>query len=164
MRLSAWQAIAPHRESMTPKVLAVVEPVLAVLGAEPDPHAWVFWGDDPGLRYLIAVATPSGLITCNVRVNLPQEGPRASAKVVRWSRVQVGDLAVETAPGGHMIMGAQLEGNVFRATDDQVLEAAGFVLAVLAGIDGRPLPDLDRLASKPAPARSITRKRSAGGG
>lgn len=173
MRLSGWRAVAPRQESMAPKVVAVVEPVLTALGAEPDPHAWVFWGDDPDIRYLVAVVTAPGLITCNVRVNVPGEGPRVSAKLVRWSRVQVGDLAIETAPGGHMILGAQVEGNVFRATDDAVPDAAGFMLAVLAGMDGRPLPDLGTEAASGtgsaeiAPrgsARAAAAKRTARGG
>jgi hypothetical protein len=148
MRLSEWRAGAPHRDSMTPKVMAVVEPVLKALGAEQDPHAWIFWGDDPEMRYMMAVVTAPGLITANVRVNVPQEGPRVSAKLVRWSRVQVGDLGLETAPGGHLILGAQVEGNVFRATDAAVPDAAAFVLAVLSGIDGRSLPDLDAVAGR----------------
>lgn len=169
MRLSSWRAAAPHRDSMGPKVMAVVEPLLAALGAEPDPHAWVSWGDDPTVRYFVMAITPAGIITCNVRVNVPGEGPRASAKLVRWSRIQVGDLAIETAPGGHMILGAQVEGNVFRATDAGVAEATAFVLAVLAGIDGRPLPNLDRAGAKgPASRGGATRtsppKRPAGGG
>ena len=34
MRLSEWRTRAPHKDSMTPKVLAVIEPVMAALGAE----------------------------------------------------------------------------------------------------------------------------------
>jgi hypothetical protein len=90
---------------------------------------------------------PPGAISCAVRVNVPGEGRRVSAKVVRWSRVRVGDLAVETAPGGHLIMGSQVEGNEVWATDDGVPAAAAFLLAILGGIDGRPLPDLDAVSA-----------------
>ena len=61
MRLSDWRSRSPHREAMGPKVLAAVEPVLAALGAEPDPRCWVAWGDDPAVRYLVLVPTPAGL-------------------------------------------------------------------------------------------------------
>ena len=47
MRLSEWRTRAPHKDSMTPKVIAVIEPVLHRLGAEADPSCWVVWGDDP---------------------------------------------------------------------------------------------------------------------
>ena len=39
-------------------------------------------------RYMILVPTPAGLLQVHVRVNVPQEGPRASGKLVRWNRVQ----------------------------------------------------------------------------
>ena len=35
MRLSEWRARATHKDSMAPKVLAVVESALTTLGAEP---------------------------------------------------------------------------------------------------------------------------------
>jgi hypothetical protein len=57
VRLSDWRARAPHRESRSPRVLAVIEPALLGLGAERDPHGWVAWGDDPGLRFLALAAT-----------------------------------------------------------------------------------------------------------
>ena len=53
MRLSGWVEIAPRPESVTPKVLGVVEPMLVMLGCEPDPPCWVAWGDDPGARYTV---------------------------------------------------------------------------------------------------------------
>jgi hypothetical protein len=73
MRLSDWRASQPTRESMTLKVLAVVEPVLAAMGAEKDPQCWVVWGDDPSIRYTILVPTAPGLLNCGVRVNIPGE-------------------------------------------------------------------------------------------
>lgn len=59
MRLSDWRSRAPHKDAMTPKVLAVIEPVLASLGADPDPSSWVVWGEDPGVRYVLLVRSVS---------------------------------------------------------------------------------------------------------
>ena len=70
MRLSEWRKRAPSRDSVSPKVLAVVDPALGMLGAPGDPDCWVVWGDDPGVRYMILAPTPSGLVQLNVRVNV----------------------------------------------------------------------------------------------
>lgn len=139
MRLSDWQARAPHPDSMTPKVLAVVEPLLAAMGAGQDPPCWVVWGEDPGARYVLLALTPAGLLQVNVRVNVPQEGPRASGKLVRWNRVQVGELAMEVA-GGHRLLSLQAEGQVLRGSDDEADAIAAFALAMVAAIDGRVPP------------------------
>ena len=141
MRLSEWRAGAPNREALSGKVLEVVVPVLESLGAEEDPHCWVAWGDDPGIRYLILAPTAAGLVTCSVRLALPGEGPRASGKVIRWHRVQVGELAVEST-GGHRLVSFQVETQVLRGADAAADRIAAFGLALLAAIDGRPLPDL----------------------
>jgi hypothetical protein len=140
MRLSEWRATAPTRESMTLKVLAVVEPVLHAIGAEPDPECWVAWGDDPAIRYSILVPVAPGLITCVVRVNIAGEGPRASAKLTRWNRVQVGELAVETQ-AGHRVATFQVEQHVLRGADGVADRVARFALALFAAVDGRPVPD-----------------------
>lgn len=137
MRLSEWRTRAPHKDALTPKVLAVVEPVMASLGAETDPGCWIVWGDDPGVRYVMLVPTDAGLLQVLVRVNVPQEGPRASAKVIRWNRVQVGELALEMA-GGHRLLGFQVESHVLRGADDEGDSMASFALELLARIDGRP--------------------------
>ena len=81
MRLSGWVEIAPRPEAMTPKVLAVVEPMLVMLGSEPDPDCWVAWGDDPAMRWSVFAATDAGLVQVNARVNVPGEGPRAGGKL-----------------------------------------------------------------------------------
>jgi hypothetical protein len=128
---------------MTPKVLAVLEPVLASLGATPDPSCWVAWGEDPAARYTVLAPTPAGLIQAVVRVNVPQEGPRAAGKVIRWNRVQTGELAVETA-GGHRLVSFQCEGVVLRGTDDEVADITRFALEVFAAIDGRALEPVKR--------------------
>ena len=137
MRLSAWKAAAPHRDATSPKVMAMVDPVLAALGAEPDPVCWIVWGDDPRSRWSVLAPSLAGLILLHVRVNVPQEGPRSSGKLVRWNRVQVGELAIETA-GGHRLLSFQVEGNVLRGSDGEADAIAEFARQLFAAIDGRP--------------------------
>ncbi len=139
MRLSEWSARAPTPEAVGPKVLAVAEAVLATLGATPDSDCWVSWGDDPGVRWVLLAPTPAGLVIAHVRVNVPQEGPRAAGKLVRWSRVQLGEIAVEVQ-GAHRIISATLEGVVLRGVDANADAVGAFLQVLLAAIDGRPLP------------------------
>jgi hypothetical protein len=141
MRLSEWRAGAPNREALSNKVLEVVIPVLESLGAEADPHCWVAWGDDPGIRYMIFAPSASGLISCSVRLGLPGEGARSSGKIIRWHRVQLGELAVETV-GGHRLVSFQVESQVLRGADAVADRIASFALALFAAVDGRPMPDL----------------------
>lgn len=143
MRLTEWPARAPLKDIMAPKVLDVAIPVITGLGAEPDPSCWVAWGDDPGVRYMILVPTAAGLLEIHVRVNVPQEGPRASGKLVRWSRVQTGELAIEMT-GGHRLLSFQVEGQVLRGTDAEADEIAAFALELFAAIDGRDYVPLVR--------------------
>lgn len=137
MRLSEWRTRAPHKESMTPKVLAIVEPVMTSLGAEDDPPCWVIWGDDPSVRYVVLVPTDAGLLQVLVRVNVPGEGPRASAKVIRWHRVQLGELALEMV-SGHRLLGFQVESHVLRGSDEEGDDMASFALELFSRADGRP--------------------------
>ena len=136
MRLSQWRAKAPHKDSVAPKVMAVIDQALAPLGAEPDPECWVAWGDDPGIRYLILAPTPSGLVQLNVRVAVPGEGPRASGKVVRWNRLQLGELAVEIQ-GGHRLVTFQVETFVLNGADATADGIATFAQSLFAAVDGR---------------------------
>ena len=46
---------------MSPTVMAVVEPVPAGLGSEPDPHAWIACGDERAVRFVIMALAPAGL-------------------------------------------------------------------------------------------------------
>ena len=87
MRLSDWRSVAPHANSVSDRVIATIEPVLTGLGAEQDPPCWIAWGDDPEARYTILALADAGLVLCSVRVMVPQEGPRAAGKLIRWSRV-----------------------------------------------------------------------------
>jgi len=137
MRLTEWRANAPHKDALSPKVLGVIQSALAMLGAEPDPDCWVAWGDDPAVRYLLLVPTQSGLVQINVRVSVPGEGPRAGGKVVRWSRVQFGELAVEIQ-GGHRLVTFQVESQVLNGVDATADAIVLFAQALFAAVDGRP--------------------------
>jgi hypothetical protein len=167
MRLSEWRARAPHREAMTPRVWAVVEAVMTTLGADDDPTCWIIWGDDPGVRYVVLAPTDAGLLQVLTRVNVPGEGPRASAKVIRWNRVQLGELGLEIV-SGHRLLGFQVESHVLRGTDDEGDAMAAFALELFARVDGRSFTPRavkrgrpsKHGAAKPAAARPATGKRA----
>lgn len=150
MQLSDWRGRSPHKDSLGPKVLAVIAPVLTTLGSDADPECWIVWGDDPATRYLVLVPTAAGILEVHVRVNVPGEGPRAGGKVVRWSRVQLGELAVEIV-GGHRLVTFQVEGQVLRGSDEDADAVAAFALQLFAAVDGRP---------PPAPARPASRRKA----
>ena len=152
MRLSEWRAAAPSKEAVAAKVTAVVDPVVASFGVGADPDCWVAWGEEPAQRYTILVPADAGLVTCYVRVSVPGEGPRAAAKLLRWNRVQLGELAMETQ-SGHRLLSFQVEQLVLRGADAEADRIAAFAMDLYAGIDGRPKPD-------PGPAPSVP----AGGG
>ncbi|HET7676618.1 MAG TPA: hypothetical protein VFK38_02085 [Candidatus Limnocylindrales bacterium] len=136
MRLSEWRKSAQGQKVMTGKVAAALEPALAGLGATADPEAYVVWGDDPDLRYLVMAATPAGLAVINVRVNVPGEGPRAAGKLVRWARVQLGDLTTE-AHHEHRYVTTQLEGAILQGADDAADQVTDWITTVYDHIDGR---------------------------
>jgi hypothetical protein len=159
MRLSEWRAKAPVREALGTKTMAVVTPVLGVMGVEADPQAWVQWGDDPGTKYTIFVPLAAGLVIVSVR-NLGEMGYRAAAKMVRWSRVQLGDLSVETE-GSHRMISFQLESMVLRGADD-VADAVGrFALVVFAAVEARPWPAFDAPGRRRTAARVSAKKPAA---
>jgi hypothetical protein len=136
MRLSEWQATQRGQKLMTGKVAAVFEPALALLGAGLDSDGYVAWGDDPDVHYSILVVGDAGLIIVVVRVNVPLEGPRAGAKVVRWGRVAIGELAVEVQRG-HRQATAQIESYILKGVDEDADVIGAFVGQVLMRIDGR---------------------------
>lgn len=157
MRLSAWRAAAPHKDAATARVATALDPVLRAFGAEPDPHCWVLWGEEPSIRYSMLVPTDPGLIHAFVRVHIPGEGPRASAKLVRWNRVAIGELAVEMQ-AGHRLLSFQVEQQVLRGVDVEADRVAAFALRVIAAIDGRPLP---AFAEEPSTAPTRARRNAA---
>ena len=135
MRLSEWRKTAPNKNSMSNRVLAVLRPVLVDLGSEPDAECWVVWGDDPESRYSVLVSTMAGLITAVVRPADP-EGPRVTAKLIRWSKVSVSELGVE-ASWGHRLVGIQVESLVLKGVDQEADRVAHFVRGLIAGIENR---------------------------
>ena len=135
MILSEWRKTAPNRECLSNKVLAVLKPVLADLGADGDPDSWIVWGDDPAFRYSVMTPTPAGLIVVGLRLGGVDDA-RANGKLVRWGKVQVSELSVE-ASGGHRIVAVQVEGQVLKGVDDEADRICEFTRGLLAGIDGR---------------------------
>jgi hypothetical protein len=157
MHLSDWQPRAPHRDSMVAKVVTPATEALELLGAGRDPDCWIVWGDDPAVRYTILAPAPAGLVIVNVRVNVPGEGPRASGKIVRWQRVQIGELSVEIQ-GGHRLITFQIESQLLHGADDEADAVAAFVDLIFATIDGRraSIPDTIALPGPAVPTAPAT--------
>jgi hypothetical protein len=163
MRLSEWRAAAPSKEAVAAKVTAVVDPVVASFGVGDDPDGWVAWGEEPSSRFTILVPTIAGLLTCYVRVNVPGEGPRAAAKLLRWNRVQLGELAIETQ-GGHRLLSFQVEQLVLRGADEEADRIAAFAMDLFAAVDGRPIPErgpAPKARARGAPGRATKAKAGA---
>jgi hypothetical protein len=139
VRLSEWQAKPAHPDAMPDKVLAPARDALVLLGAEADPECWIVWGDDPVVRWTILVPAVAGLVVVNVRVNVPGEGPRSAGKLIRWHRVQVGELSVEVQ-GGHRLLTFQVESLLLHGSDAEADAVATFVESLFAAMDSR-LPD-----------------------
>ena len=168
MRLSEWRANAPTKDAGGPKVAAIVDAVIEALGAERDPHCWVAWGEDPAVRYTILIPTEPGLIWSFVRAVVPGEEPRATTKLIRWNRVSIGELTIETQ-AGHRLLSFQIEQQVLRGADAEADRVAAFAMRVIAFIDGRTIPPNIEGAgrasrapkAKPAPKSAATRARAA---
>ena len=164
MRLSEWRANAPVKDAGGPKAAAVVDAVLEALGAERDPHGWVAWGEEPAIRYTIFIPTETGLIQSFVRV-IPGEGPRATTKLIRWNRLSIGELTIESQ-GGHRLLSFQVEQQILRGVDDEADRVAAFAMRVIAGIDGRTIaPNIERSrrsprGSKPASAKPTAKAKA----
>jgi hypothetical protein len=137
MRLSEFAAAPSVPAAFAPKVLAAVRPVLVAIGAGEDPVGWFAADDDPAVRWSFLVPLPAGLVTLHVRVNVPGEGPRASARLVRWQRVQTGELTVESGGGTRRIVSFVIDSRVVRAADGEGDAVAAFAHAVFDAQDGR---------------------------
>ncbi len=140
MRLIDWRADAPGPRSLGPDVVAVVQPVLQALCDDSDPDVWIDWGDDPGARYVVLALATAGLVSCDVRVDVAADAPRASARLVRWARVETGELAMENQ-GGRRLVSFQVEGHALRGADDIAARLASFALALFAAMDARLPPN-----------------------
>ena len=93
-------------------------------------------GRRSGRRYTVLALSAPGLVLVAVRVNVPQEGPRTSGKLIRWNRVQTGELAMEIGggPPAHQLPG---RGPRLRGSDAEADEIAGVRPRRVRG-DGRP--------------------------
>lgn len=147
MRLSEWRKKAPTKESMSSRVLAVLKPVMVDMGADADAECWVAWGDDPGYRYSILAPTLAGLVSVAVRLSGPDEGPRVTARLIRWPKVAVTELGIE-ASGGQRIVAVQVDALVLKGVDDEADRICEFVRGLIASIDDR----------NPAPIRIAVRQ------
>jgi len=136
MRLSEWQQAAPTAEAMTDRVVSILVPALADLGAEPNPECWVAWGEYPDLKYSILAPTPAGLIYVAIRMTTPIEGPRVTAKLIRWPKVAIGELSLESTSSYRMVA-VQVEGLVIKGMDEEADRICTFVRGLIAGTDGR---------------------------
>ena len=116
MRVNDWRATPEGGRHLTDRLVALIDPVAHALGAESDTACHVVWGDQPDARFQVLLATDAGLAILNVRVNVPQEGPRVSGRLVRWGRVQAGEVTIE-AHSGHAQVSAQFEGQVLQGLD-----------------------------------------------
>lgn len=139
MRLSEWRATERGREVVAEQVAEALGAALAALGAAADPLAYVVWGDDWRVRYQVLAAAPAGLVVLSVRLNVPSEGPRVSGRLVRWNRLQIGELLAE-AHSGHYTVTTTLESMVLQGLDADAGRIAAFLAAVLAHVDGRVPP------------------------
>ena len=157
MRLSGWRSKAPGKDGLAQKAVDSVGAILTSLGADADAHCWIIWGDETGSRWTLMAPCPAGLAVINVRAGGLGEGSRASGRLIRWSKVQVGELAAESERGHRLVM-FQIEGQPIRGTDDNADDVAAFAGLALAGVEGRPLPNLDvaprRPAAKAAPSKA----------
>lgn len=117
------------------RVIAAVGAVLGTLGADPDGECWVVWGNDAMIKWSMFMPTPAGLVALSVRP-VSQDGPRVSGKVVRWSRLQVGEFSVEYQ-AGHRVVGVSVEGVVLQGADAEADEIGAFLNTIYAAIDGR---------------------------
>jgi hypothetical protein len=155
MRLSEWRKAAPTEGAMNDRVLAVVGPVLADLGAERDPECWVAWGEEPDLRYSLLAPTLGGLITAAIRFTSPEDGPRVIAKLVRWSKVSVSELGLD-AGGGHRMVAVQVENLVLKGMDEEADRICKFVRILIAGVDNRLQVPVPAATALRASVRTVT--------
>jgi hypothetical protein len=135
MRLSEWRKTAPNEEALSGRVLAMLQPVLVDLGADPDADCWVVWGEDPESRYSLLAPTDAGLINIAIRLQ-GVDGPRATAKLGRWSKLSVSELSVESSDG-HRLVAVQVEALVIKGVDQEADRICEFVRTLIAGMDGR---------------------------
>lgn len=136
MRLSEWRRRAPARDSLEAPVLDVLRPVLADFGADPDPECWVAWGDDPETRYSILLPVAAGLVTIAVRTPAGGEEARATANLVRWPKLTLGDFSLDAAAGRRVVV-VQVESHILKGVDTEADRICEFMRGLVLAADGR---------------------------
>ncbi len=160
MKLSEWRKSAQGRKFIAGPRLAVLNEALAGVGAGVDPEAFVDWTDDPENRITVLAAAEAGMATVNVRAGVGPEGARASARLLRWGRVQASELNAEVQ-GGHRLVTCQLESMVLKGGDADADAVAEWITHVYLRIDGR-IPLETSSATSAAGGRGAARKRPDG--
>ena len=129
MRLSEWRAASPSKEAGGAKVAATVDPVLRSLGAEHGSGLLGRVGRRTG-RSLHDLRSDRGRPhhVLSSGSTSPARARGRAAKLIRWSRVQLGELAIETQ-GGHRILSFQVEQQVLQGADDKADRIARFAPA-----------------------------------
>ena len=160
MRLSEWQKTTQGAKVMTAKVAAAYEPALRGVGAVRDPVAYVVWGDDPGVRYTIFAATDAGLGVCNVRVNVPQEGPRATAQAHPLEPRRRSATSTSRPTTATAMSWSRWRARCSQGVDEPPTASRSWIAHLFARIDGRvPLGPRSRPAGPRGGHRDATRAR-----
>ena len=136
MRLSEWRRRAPAPGALEAPVLDVLVPVLADVGADPDPECWIAWGEDPEARYAILVPVPAGLVTITVRPPVGSEDARVTAKVIRWPKLSLGEFSLDAAAGRRVIV-VQVEDFIIKGVDSEADRICEFMRGLVIAADGR---------------------------
>ena len=135
MQFSDWCETDEGRRRIPEPLVTLIGNAMRTLGVPLDAPAHVIWGDQPGQRFMVMLACDAGLAILGVRPSTPQEGPRVSGRLLRWSRVQVGELAIE-AHHGHVQASAQMEGQVLQGLDAAGAQVAGWMAEVYRRVEG----------------------------
>ncbi len=88
------------------------------------------------MKYSILASSLGGLIAVAVRPIGGEEGPRATGKLVRWSKLSISELSVE-ASGGHRMVAVQVDSHVLKGFDDNADLICEFVRGLIAGVENR---------------------------
>jgi hypothetical protein len=134
MRLTEWRAKAPARDAINDRVMAILESLIADFGADPDPECHVVWGDRPDLRYSILVPAAAGLVAIAVRTAEGTQEARATARLIRWPKLALGEFSVE-ATGEHRVVAVQVESFVLKDVDAEADLIAEFVCGLVLHAD-----------------------------
>jgi hypothetical protein len=135
MRFADWQATPEGSRYLSDRLVKLIESAAHTLGARDATPCYVAWGEQPEARFQVMLSTDGGLAIFSVRANVPQEGPRLSGRLVRWARVQVGELTFE-AHSGHVQVSAQFEGQVLLGLDAAGERIAEWMTEVYRRVDG----------------------------